>query len=1025
MWTFDQDKYLKQVLIPAVTEFTKNGTLPDAFERYYLPLEVSDPNDIPQATKTVSSYWNKTTNNPKFEKLLKVLIDEHKEKTQELSDEKAREALCKWTKGERKKKQEKRFIELDNRINIVAGKGFLNLDEQNSLIKEFTAKGLTEQEILSRIGVPIKEQKTRNPPEQGLDSTTRTKIRNSLATLGLGESSLYEFLDIRRGASKTELEQKYQELTAEWNKRKNDNKKTSAQTLLSIVKDKLLRDGLDKYEKALVWDVIDDQLKVLVEFAAMDRIISRQEFEELVNQGIKFGLSRDQAVEAVLWLADEQKAYVEEKENEKRIETVICAECRNISAKENNKCNICGKDLWVVCPKCTTKIAAIETACGNCGFVTANRHRVDLLIRKVHFALDEKRLDDALKFAREAENLWGRRDDVEIILRKVEQLLEQAKSYRKDYDEALSQKKLLTARDSLVMLIGISPHYKGWDGNTPQTLQQNLELQLQKVNALLEKARKFESEKKFDDLIRVYQEIQNIAVDFDDVTKGFKRFAPEPPTNITTKVYDNGVVIKWDESPATGHIEYVIVRCENRPPVTPSDGEVVAKIPNNSFSDESVRPGSFIYYGIFTERGGAFSRGIVSDGVLAIKEVEDFSLEAGEGVVKGSWKFSVSEGKIRVLCGSDSELRKGLGREVKLNNPNSFSDNDLINDKTYSYRVFVEYTDPNGKIISTNGKFASATPIILPKAIERLDIRSENGELYFQWTPPPFGTVNIYRLAQKPQWKCGTLISINSLGQIGTLLNTKDEGLAIDPTISKSRVYYTPFTIVGDSVVVGQTKSFMPAEEISGLVVEDFESYLLLRWKWSGSFQSVIVAWRHDDYPVDADDKKAVKHKVTRGEYDLNGGFRIPNPQQKPYKFSVFTISENEGRTIYSVGLNSDCRGEARTNSVVKIKYSLKSKGWWKWKSFVLSLESEENVPSLPELLIVAKQGEILPLDSKSGKIATRIENASIAPSYPFEFEFEMPKVKRPFFVRLFFAAPNSYKKYKLLDPPPKQLKVK
>lgn len=1023
MWNFNQDDYVKQVLLPAVTEFTKNGALPDAFERYSLDLNDFDPNDIPQATKTISSYWNKTTNNPKYEKLLKVLISEHKEKTQELTDEKAREALYKWTKDERNKRQEKRFLELDSRIKIVAGKGFLNYEERDSLIKEFTAKGLTEQEILSRIGNPVREEKKRNPPEQGLDSTTRTKIRSNLATLG--KSNLYEFLDIRRGATNTELEQKYKELTADWNKRKNDNKKTSAQTLLSIVKDKLLKDGLDKYEKALVWNVIEDELRALVEFAAMDRIISRQEFEELINQSIKCGLSRKQAVEAILWLADEKKAYVEEDENEKRIETIICAECRTSVAKENNKCTSCGKNLWVVCPKCATKIAASESACGNCGFVTVNRHRVDLLIRKVHFALDEKQLDDALKFAREAENLWGRTDDVEIILNKVEQLLEQAKSYRKDYDEAISQKKLLTARDRLVMLIGISPLYRGWDEKTPQILQLDLELQLQKANALLEKARKAESEKKFDELIRIYQEIQNIAVDFDEVTKGFKRFAPESPSNISTRVYDNGIIIKWDESSATGHVEYVIVRCENRPPATSSDGEVVAKVPNNSFTDESVRPGSFVYYGVFAERGGAFSKGIVSEGVLAIKEVNDLSLEAGEKVIHGSWKFSVSEGKIRVFCGSESELRKGLGREIKLTNPNSFTDDNLINDKTYSYRVFVEYTDPSGKIISTNGKFASATPVILPKAVERLDIRSNNGELHFQWTPPPFGKVNIYRLAQKPTWKYGTLISINSLGQIGTLLNTKSECLAIDPNISKSRVYYTPFTVVGESVVVGQTKSFIPAEEISELVVEDFEAYILLRWKWSGSFQSVIVSWRHDEYPIDADDKKAVKHKVTRGEYDINGGFRIPNPHQKPYKFTVFTISENESRTVYSVGLNPDCRGEARTDSVAKIKYSLRLKGWLKWKSFVLSLESEETIPSLPELLMVAKQGDILPLDSKSGKIVARIENVSLTPSHPFEFEFEMPKVKRPFSVRLFFAAPNSYKKYKLLDPPPKQLKVK
>jgi len=1034
MWNFDQDTYQKTVLVPAAEEFKKSGTLPDIFERYALPLEVSDVNDIQQAAKTVFAFWNKTIEHPKLGNMLRVLRNENKESVQQLVDAAAREALREIIKDERKKRQEKRFGNLDKAVKMASAKGFLSPEEKNFLFTKFKAQGLTEQEILSRINVPVQERVVK-PPEQGLDPATRQKIRSNLATLG--KNNLYEFLEIRRGISTAEMERRYQELCAEWAKRKNDNKKISANTLLGIIKSTLLNEGgLEKYERALVWDAIDDELRPQVEFAATDRRISREEFEALVDHGIQVGLSKKQAAEAIMWLAYEKGAVVETSE---RTDTVICAKCYANVPKENNKCTSCGEDLWTVCPKCTTKLALSSAACGNCGYVTADRYRVNLLVRKVHFALEEKRLEEALKLAREAERIWGRADDVAVILNKVELLVKQAEGYRKDYDEALTQKRLIAARDSLRMLAGLSPYFKSWDGKTSEELQHDIELQFRKIEKLLDEGRRFEGEKKADEAVRVYQEILNIAVDYEEAQRRLKKYPPEPASNVTTTVYEGGVIIRWKESPSSGNVEYAVVRCENRAPVTVSDGTVIAKLPSNSFCDEGVRPGSFVYYGVCAERGGAYSPCVVSSGVLAIKEVEDFTLEAGDAVVRGSWRFDVAEGKVRVRCGNESSLRDGAGREVRLTSPQTFADANLNNGETYTYRVFVEYQDPAGKTLSTTGKFASATPTVLPQAVERFDVRSENGELNFSWTPPPFGTVNVYRLQQKPEWECGALISTAKLAKLGAPLRSRGDGAAVDSVAAtgqsydgaavnsasaSGQVYYTPFTIAGDVVVVGQTKEFIPAEEVSGLRVEDFGSYLLLRWKWSGSFQAVTVAWRHDHYPVDVHDVHAEKQTFTKYEYDAKGGFRISNPKKLPYKFTVFTVTERDGRLIHSVGLNKDCSIETRTRPTVKVNYSVRTKGLLR-KKFIVSLDSEEPVSNLPELLVVARHGETQPLDQNGGQVVARIKDAALSPPSPFEYEFEFPEVKRPFFVRLFFAAPDAYDTYKLSDPPPRQLKVR
>lgn len=1020
MWTFDQDKYQKHILIPAVEEFIKSGgtVLPDVFERYALPLETSDTDEVQRALKSVTAFWNKTKENSKFGSLLRVLLAEAQEKARELSDQTARDALREIVKEERKKKQEIRFAELDAVIKLGSSKGYLSPEEKNSLLTTFTALGLTTSEILSRIRVPVEERSVK-PPVEGLDSATRKKIRSNLAVLK--KPNLYAFLELTPNASQQELESKYQALSSEWSKKRDDHNKIAANALLSTVKDKLIKEGLQKYEQALVWDAMDYQLRTQVAFAASDRRISREEFEVLINYGVKYGISKAQATEAILWLAHEKGAAVEHSE---RTATVTCAGCYTSVPRDNNKCTSCGLDLWTICPKCKTKNAVSDAACGNCGLVTADRHRVNLLIRKVHFALVEKNLEEALRLALEAERIWGRADEVEIILSKVEALIAQADLHRKDYDEALKQRKLFSARSHLALLAGISFSHKGWDGKTPEQLQRELEAQLQRVERLLEKGRESERAKNAVEAVRVYQEILSLAVDVAEAEKGLKRCPPEPAENVRAQVFDGKIVVEWRESVAVGNLEYLLVRGEGRAPVSPSDGTLLAKISHHSFCDEGVRPGSFVYYSVFTERGGVHSRAAVSEGVLAIKEVENFTLEVGEASVRGHWDFSAPAGKVCVLCGSEESLQQGRGRALQLINPHAFEDTGLINGNTYTYKVFVEYHYPNGRAELTEGRYATATPTAPPSPIERFDISAVAGELHFHWTPPPFGTVSIYRLPREPEWKCGTQVSLASLNALGTPLRNTREGFAVDASPSTSRIYYTPFSIAGDAAVVGQAKVFITAEEISDLRVEDFESYLLLRWKWSSGFQSVVVAWRHDVYPDGAQDAQATTQKVTRGEYNANGGFRIPHPEARPYKFVVYTVAEFEGQTIHSSGLNQDCRAEVRTRPAVKITYSLKMKGWTR-KKIVVSLACEESLPALPELCLVAKQGQIQPLNCQEGTIIARINHAQPRPQAPVEYEFDSPVLKRPFFVRLFFAAPDAYQSFKLLDPPPSQLKVR
>src|SRR6266508_1266317 len=144
MWKFDEADYIKHTLSPAVDAFKGSGRLPDYFERYGLPLEVSDPKIIETAITTVHACWNKSKQNPRFNKLLSVLLaPAHQQDAKRvLLDVEKRKVLREHVELERKKQTEARFAALRARIKVIASKGYITPTEEKTLLAQFKQEGL-------------------------------------------------------------------------------------------------------------------------------------------------------------------------------------------------------------------------------------------------------------------------------------------------------------------------------------------------------------------------------------------------------------------------------------------------------------------------------------------------------------------------------------------------------------------------------------------------------------------------------------------------------------------------------------------------------------------------------------------------------------------------------------------------------------------------------------------------------------------------------------------------------------------
>lgn len=1021
MWKFEPDEYMKRVMIPAADAFKGEGKLPDLFARYNLELNVSDEKDIQEAVRTVNSFWIKQKNNGKYARLVESLMKEAgpggKNDLRVLVTPEVRAVQQAAVEEQRKKERGHRFDELKSSIGVVAAKGHITPQEREGLMARFLKAGFTADEINSHIRVPERETSKKLPTDEGLNSVIRNQIRTNLATLK--KTNLYEFLDLRQTAKPDEIKRRHSEMYADWDRKQNDFIKSAAQALLSIVHTHLLS-GMAKYEAARVYDVLD-RLRPEVKLAAIDKRVSREEFNHLLALATKQGLEKSLATEFILTLAEECGAAVEWAAGG---ETIRCSNCFADRAKTEEKCTVCGADLWTDCPKCKTRLTISESACGKCGFVVANLLQVRLLIRKAQLALDDGAITEAATHAREAERLWGKQGEVAAVLEKIAARQKEIDGTRRRLDEMLAKKQFFAARGLAAELIRTAPDYSGRDGKTATDLKNEIDGQIKQVEAALQRARSHEQNNRTDQAVFDYQEALQLAADADEARQGLSRCPPDPAQNVRASTHDDHVLVEWTTSKAVGNLEYIIVRREGRAPTAPDDGETVTRTTATSSRDGTVHPGKFVFYSVFAERGGTVSRAASTGGVLVTREVAYVKLEAGDASVRGAWDFDVAEGRVRVYCREGAAPDQRTGREVPLASPQNFIDTKVQNGRLYYYRILVEYRDVRGQSVFTPGLVSSIKPDRPPKAVEHLLVTFDEGALKLVWTRPPHGKVSIYRSALAPEWKSGTQISIENLASLGPRLESKSESEAVDPSPPATPAYYVPVTIAGDVVIVGASRRFAALPDVSNLVAEDFGHYLQLRWQWPSGYRSALVTWRPDVFPQDAFDAAAVKRRISKGEYERQGGFRVENPGKSCYKFVVFAAIEVDVETVYSAGVREGARAELRSVSPITVSYTL-SRGTFRRGRFMLMLSAEQSVASLPEVVIVAKRGDLQPLRSDDGSVIASFNGVNLPTNTKVRFQFELNGAQRPLYLRAFFRDPASYQSYRLIDPSPEQLRIR
>lgn len=1010
----------------------KKNKVPNYFARYGLIKVLKDPcsdpldnisnTEIETAIATLIKFWNKNRNNPLLKPLIDQMLKDNTKVKDSLLDSKRREEKRRVVEAENRECQEEKFKKLDSILEIIAQKGYITPDEYKDVCKKLS-KDYTEETINQRIQfkkIKIKEGPPPPPPPRSihetypdLESSFMQSLKQQLNVFG--RATLYDFLEVSKDSSTQQIQQRFSSLQNEWGKRPVNNEKTAAQIILGAVKTVLIEGDPRKYHNSIMFESMAE-LNDQIDFACSNKMMDKNTFSNMMTKAVAKKVEENYAKEYISWRTGGKI------EPDTSTDTVKCPFCYLLNDTTSEHCRNCGESLYIMCPRCKNRERAADNACPKCGLIFKNIQKVKFISEEARFFQSHGMLQEALEKFEEANKLIEQDEDIEKNIKNLKEELTKIHALIQQYQSALFEKRLYTARDELKKLYQKYQNFE-YQNKSIGELYSELRNEIEKIEEALRKTKDLERAGKNDDAIRAYESILGSCRDCEEARQGLGRIPPEPPGDCSVSYISRTATLQWKKSPSIGDLSYQIIRKEHAIPTSVKDGTLVTKTKYLTAEDTQGSVGHNYFYAVFSERGDAFSlKGAYTGSVLFIDDVQNFTLQPGDGVVEGSWTLP---GDVKRVVAFKTEgatsPQSGVQQELPLLGLTKFVDRTVKNGHMYTYRILCEFLDTKGVIVRSRGIEKSVTPNTPPPALFDFSVTKEQSKAIIQWKPLQRGSVVMFKSSKPHSHKEGAVIAKADLA-LGEILSSPRADFSVDPTPGQGLWYYTPATIEGDIAVIGRTQKITFIDDISGLRAENRVSNIQLKWKWPAGCSHALVSWRPDNYPVNTEDPKASKEIISKGQYELKGAFQLNTISSRQYFFKVFAGYTSSQEQLFSSGIDTGCITKVLMQSG-KIRYSLKKTMFR--SNYSILLTSDAPIAELPEIVVIAKAGKVPPLNRSDGRELSRINGRSIGPKDEIVIDLSGSSLPSPSYIKVFFSSDDSYQVYQINHPGPDEACIK
>lgn len=897
------------------------------------------------------------------------------------------------------KRIQKKFPSVNEKVIedelVKLGVKFINKDERNSLVDKYVKKPVLKVTI------------------EGKSVDMATSINGNDPYLQvLNHKDFYDFLckgeslSATKGLPAQELRKRAEEKKNEIAARNNHNEESSAGSKLAqyCISTAFVSEETKKcYDDFLAWKSRDVLFKNINETHAKDRDglqLSSEAYANYVEQLRRLLPARDiSKAEDIL----EAFCYTKEIAVPSGTTVPIVPRCRcgAVLDETKAKCLSCGKDTFVVCPKCAVKNLNSNVICKSCGADFEDINRGIALCENAEACLERMEFDVAKLQLAQAKSLYPEYSKIADVSKRIEQIESQIGTIVKDMENACKKKEYFHAKDKLEQIRKIVSSYKN------QKLEEEINFGIKTAEDQKKIAMSTTDEVT---LLNACQMAYEACNDCPGIKELIAKYPPVAATElqITCNPTDRKNILQWKASVTKGQVYYVVVRKENMVPSNVDDGELVGRVSTCSIEDDMIETGKKYFYAIFTERTGITSTPLITkDPVVNYFEIAGVQAIAGNGTIKITWKRFAADASVQI-----ERIENGKVVPLTCNNKISFMDEELENEREYQYRVYLRYQS-GLETYETAGQIVKGIPICPPDPVETLIVRpGEDGKFFAEWETPEKGNIRFFYSEKKPEFKMGDAIPIEQLERSMKPLqmDIKGDGKGTFTYLEDDTIYVTAVVVYSGTAIAGNIVRTCSTGNVKINSMNLVNGKIFIDVDIPKNVTEFIVLYYNDHFPTDISDVKAKRKRFRREAVEHQHGIEISPIEQLDYYFSIFAVYGQGEDKDYSVGTNYLFHNSAKQ----VITYSLEvRKKLFKKPVLSVSFECEEAPFTLPDIDIMYELGRS-PIYKSNARLYCQIDE-TIVRGNCISFELELDDdLKKGTYMKAFLRDEKLAQKYQL-----------
>ncbi|MCK9930532.1 zinc ribbon domain-containing protein [Frankia sp. Mgl5] len=759
---FDGSGYRRRVLAPL-----RARTPVDTADPYLVadldPLLEHTDSEVAAQLARVMAFLQRERNSAKYAALATELVRRRGEWEAPLLDGDARARLRHTVLDARRNGDAERLAKVDGYLVTLRDRfGGIPASRVAGLRRLAAAAGVTGAEFDARLGREVIIADGGGAGVEALAPEVRSQIRQRLEDLRVlrggdraGTASLWDFLGLPPEAGPDRIRSAWEAVAAGNARRPHDREKTLTADLLAMVRSRLVEGDPAAYTAGLLADVADELRPIVEEHVVLDGELTAVAYEGLVRAALAAGrgLGAEQAKTVILGIARNLGAAVS---TGGAVDYVLCPGCgRPEPVGGSRTCRYCDAGLYTTCPGCASLTEAAAVTCRRCGYSLRQVRAAGDALAAVRQALEAGRpreASDGLARVRAAVAAAGSGagNGTAEAADELESLVRAGLGAAEAGWRALAEERSTLRSDAAVerarWLVARAADVPGPDGRPPAEVLGELTAQQAVIRRRVEAARGLPPEQQEAALVAVLA----TAVDSADALRALAALPLRPPTDLTSVLADDAVLLRWRPSASAGPVTYRVERVA----VDPGSGQLTRRglgtTSSTELADAGAPPWTPVRHEVTALSGERRSRPVSTAPVIAVRDVADLRAEATPTGVRLTWRPSGPSDTVTIERTVDPDSSVSAPPRRARVTGGSFLDSDVLPGVGYRYRAFVEYTDVDGSAARTSGSRAEFGLLTRPRPVTDLVVGAEDGQVALRWTPRSGAEVRVYATAVPP-----------------------------------------------------------------------------------------------------------------------------------------------------------------------------------------------------------------------------------------------------------------------------------